>query len=521
MNEKLDQLNGLKPSLLPEGWVWTTMREIGTIASGGTPSTKEPMNFDGEILWITPADLSGYAGKLISRGRRNLTERGLNSSSAVLLPAGTILFSSRAPVGYVAIASKSLATNQGFKNLILHDGVFNEYVYYYLKASKQLAESFASGTTFLEVSASRFARIPIPLCPTTEQRRIVTRIEELFTKLDAGVKSLETVKAQLKRYRQSVLKSAFEGRLTEEWRRIHRDELEPASKLLARIKQEQRKKCEEELRAKGKDPTKYKYEEPEQLDVTQLPLLPKGWIWTNFNALVIDARYGTSQKCTAKAIGVPVLRIPNIVNGILNTKDLKYSKFTKDEIQRLRVQSGDLLVIRTNGSLGIVGRSAIVSNIEGVFLFASYLIRLRPAISEFLPAYLNLILASPLGRKTIEQKTRSTAGQYNVNLQMLRSITVPLPPFEEMKRIIPKIEEQFDYVEQAEQAVEIASSRAEILEQSISAKAFRGELVPQDPNDEPARVLLERIKSLKTQVKHDQETKKGRKRNDLEQRRLS
>src|SRR5690606_35514368 len=110
-------------------------------------------NYDGgTIPWITPADLSGYTEKYIERGRRNITEKGLNGSSARLMPEGTVLFSSRAPIGYVAIARNPVSTNQGFKSFVPHDGVDPEYLYYYLKRAKELALKLASGTTFPEIS---------------------------------------------------------------------------------------------------------------------------------------------------------------------------------------------------------------------------------------------------------------------------------------------------------------------------------------------------------------------------------
>ncbi len=145
--------------------------------------------------------------------------------------------------------------------------------YYYLKASKRLAESYGSGTTFKELSASRFAKIPIPLCPTNEQRRIVSRVEELFSVLDAGVESLRKVKAQLKRYCQAVLKYAFEGKLTEEWRKTHKNQIELATKLLERIKQEIKQKLGP------------KYKELLPIDASELPRLPEEWIWAKIGWL--------------------------------------------------------------------------------------------------------------------------------------------------------------------------------------------------------------------------------------------
>ena len=155
---------------LPHGWRWATMGDIAEVVGGGTPRTTEPGNFEGgDIPWITPADLSGYTEKYISHGSRFVTRRGLESSSARLLPAGTVLFSSRAPIGYVAIARNPIATNQGFKSFVLHDGMLPEYVYWWLKGSKQRAERLAGGTTFLEISGANAKKIPIPIAPLEQQ----------------------------------------------------------------------------------------------------------------------------------------------------------------------------------------------------------------------------------------------------------------------------------------------------------------------------------------------------------------
>lgn len=198
---------------LPKGWTWTRLKDIGKINSGGTPSTKEPKYFEGDIPWITPADLSDFTGQYIARGRRYITQSGLSNSSAKLLPTGTVLFSSRAPIGYVAIAKKPMATNQGFKNITPSDKVTSEYLYYYLKSAKQLAEKSASGTTFLEISGKKFGDLPIPLTSVETQKNIVIKLYELFSELDKAVASLKKAQEQLKVYRQAALKAAFEGRL--------------------------------------------------------------------------------------------------------------------------------------------------------------------------------------------------------------------------------------------------------------------------------------------------------------------
>ena len=158
---------------VPGSWVWTSLSELGDIVAGGTPSTKEPAYWADEINWISPADLTGYSAKTIPRGAKSISTAGLTNSSAKVMPAGSVHFSSRAPIGYVVISSEPLATNQGFKSLVPAPGIFNQYVYYYLIASRGYAHKRASGTTFLEISGKAFGRLPIPLAPTATQHRIV------------------------------------------------------------------------------------------------------------------------------------------------------------------------------------------------------------------------------------------------------------------------------------------------------------------------------------------------------------
>src|SRR5689334_1555993 len=141
-------------SELPKGWISCLMGNVAEVIGGGTPDTKDENNFSEieGIAWLTPADLSGYSEIYVSRGKRFLTEVGFHSSSARLLPKGTVLFSSRAPIGYVAIAANEISTNQGFKSFVPASGVTPEYLYFYLKFAKSLAEELASGTTFAEIS---------------------------------------------------------------------------------------------------------------------------------------------------------------------------------------------------------------------------------------------------------------------------------------------------------------------------------------------------------------------------------
>lgn len=185
--------------------------EIGKVISGATPKTAFAENYGGDIPWITPADLSGNSEKYISHGARNITAKGYDSCSTQMMPAGTVLFSSRAPIGYVAIARNPICTNQGFKSIVPNPDIDSEFLYYQLKYLRNQIQNMGSGTTFKEISAKVLADVSVVVPPIDEQKRIVARIEELFSELDNGVETLRKTKQQLAVYRQAVLKDIFNG----------------------------------------------------------------------------------------------------------------------------------------------------------------------------------------------------------------------------------------------------------------------------------------------------------------------
>lgn len=168
-----------KPFEIPDSWEWVRLEEIGSVIGGGTPKTKIIEYWDGTIPWITPADMK-FIGKYAKGGKRNISSLGLQKSSAQLMPEGTVLFSSRAPIGYIAIADNDISTNQGFKSIVPFDMRCNEYIYYCLQARLNDIKHRASGTTFKEISGAEFGKTMIPFPPLAEQHRIVARIEELL-----------------------------------------------------------------------------------------------------------------------------------------------------------------------------------------------------------------------------------------------------------------------------------------------------------------------------------------------------
>jgi len=504
------------PWEIPSSWSWQYIGDVCDIIGGATPSTDDPRNFEGgDIPWVTPADLSGYREKFISRGARNITKAGLESSSTRLLPQGTVLFSSRAPVGYVAIATVPLATNQGFKSFVPPAGVASDYLFYYLKRAKSLALELASGTTFQEISGKRAGRIPLAIPPNNEQRRIVAKIEELLSDLDASVAALERARANLKRYRAAVLKAAVEGRLTAEWRKAHplpapgrarqAGEVEPADKLLERILAERRRKWEEAQLAKyaaqGKQPRKGwkdKYPEPAKPDTVNLPELPEGWCWATVDQLVIEpACNGISVRGSDSPPGVAALRLNAMTDRGFDFSRRRYIPLSEDVAQDLAIIEGDFFVSRGNGSLHLVGRGTLATTPQEVIVFPDTMIRLRFIAWGRIREYLARIWPSRFVRSQVEGKAKTSAGIYKISQSDLTQFIVSLPPIDEQEEIASRIDARLSVIEKVNEEIEQQLHRASRLRQAILKRAFEGKLVPPDPSDEPASVLLERIRNAR------------------------
>ena len=208
---------------LPMGWVETELGEIAQIIGGSTPTnSSDTSNFEyNGIPWITPSDLTGYEETYISRGRRDLSQKGFASCGTKKLPKGSVLFSSRAPIGYCVIANNEVCTNQGFKSFVPFEGIIPEFLRYYLITSKSYIDSVASGTTFKEISASRIATVPFSLPPLNEQRRIVDKLDRIGDRNRLARNELNHIPKLIARYKQSVLAAACSGKLTEDWREIN------------------------------------------------------------------------------------------------------------------------------------------------------------------------------------------------------------------------------------------------------------------------------------------------------------
>jgi type I restriction enzyme S subunit len=401
------------------------MGDEAVVVGGGTPSTKDPSNYEGgEVPWITPADLSGYTDKHISHGRRNITEKGLKGSGARMLPAGSLLFSSRAPIGYIAIAKNPVSTNQGFKSFVPNGTLSSDYLYYYLKRAKDLALALASGTTFLEVSGKKVREIAVPVPPLEEQEQIVAEIETQFARLDDAVAALERARTRLKRYRASVLKAACEGRLVQ------------GPKL------------------------------------TDWPIQQLGEHIERMEA-------GKNFRCDErppKTNEVGIVKISAVTWGVFNEQESKTCYDNSSLRDELLIQPGDFLFSRAN-TIELVGACVIVRDVTLPLMLSDKVLRITfgPDLDQRWALH---FLRSAQGRNEIESRaTGNQNSMRNIGQKRIKEIPIPVPPLEAQRKIIEEIERRFSVIEQLDLTVETNLKRTEALRQSILRMAFSGRLV--------------------------------------------
>jgi type I restriction enzyme S subunit len=327
----------------------------------------------------------------------------------------------------------------------------------------------------------------VPLPPLAEQHRIVQKIEELFTDLDAGVQELEKAKTQIKSYRQAVLKAAFEGKLVsteDELAEKEKQSYETAYELLEQIMEKKRKNIENR---------KCDCDNLHGPDINSLPNLPKGWCWTNLEQLKSFSLYGPrfSSKDYLEE-GYLVLRTSDISeSGKVDVNSAPKLNLSRETFLKYKIEIGDLLITRS-GSLGTLA----VFNDKVEAIPGAYLIQYRLVSNSIMSWYIFHFLKSPIGQKRL-LLGGAGVGRPNLNAPTIEAIEIPLPPLAEQNRIISEIERRFSVIDQIEKTIDQSLVQAEKLRQSILKKAFEGKLVPQDPNDEPASVLLERIKQEK------------------------
>ena len=495
---------GVGLSELPDGWAWTTLGEVCQPPQYGWTTSAQNR---GTLHLLRTTDITSGS---IDWKTVPFCQKEPDDKKKYLLKAGDIVISRAGSVGFSCLIREPEEAVFASYLIRFRPIMIDElFLSYFLKSPAYwLAISESKlGIAVQNVNATKLKKIVLPIAPLPEQHCIVAKIEELFTKLDAGINELHKAQSQLKQYRQSVLKAAFEGKLTEAWRAEHQDKIEPASVLLERILKERREKWEaeqlEQMKAKGKIPKddrrKAKYKEPVAPDTSDLPELPEGWKWIKLEQVTDLITKGSSPRWQGFNYvdkGILFLRSQNVGWGGLNLSNIAYlpEAFNKKERKSI-LETGDVLLNLVGAS---IGRAAIASDeLEGANMNqAVALIRLvKDGLdNKFLMNY----LISPEAQSTIHDKKVDVA-RANLSLTDVSEFAVPLPPLSEQQAIVSEVESRLSVADEVEKTITVELKRAEQLRQSILKKAFSGKLVPQDPNDEPASVLLERIKAKKSE----------------------
>ncbi|MBU4287105.1 MAG: restriction endonuclease subunit S [Proteobacteria bacterium] len=471
---------------IPKNWSITELGALLVQITNGltTKQSKEPPGIP-----VTRIETISYGTVDLSRVRY-ITDIDEDKKEKFLLRRGDILFShinSDFHLGKTAIVTTNRPLLHGMNLLLLRtdhsclDSYYLHYLCNYYRFAGKFVEIAQHAVNQSSLNQKKIKSLNIPLAPLNEQKRIVAEIEKQFSRLDEAVDNLKRVKANLHRYKASVLKAAVEGRLTEEWMAAHPD-VEPAEKLLERILAERRKKWEEAELAKmkkaGKEPKdgkwKKKYKEPEMADQIDMEM-PDGWVSATVKQLAERVQYGSSSKTNEDSVGIPLLRMGNIFEGKLLLDKLKYLPESHDEFPELLLEPDDLLFNRTN-SPELVGKTAVYKGNPSPCSFASYLIRAR-FINGVDPNFISYFINSNYGRKWIKSVVSQQVGQANVNGTKLQALSVPLPPYIEQCRIVSNVENKFSIIDGIEKEVDRNLIRADRLRQSILKKAFSGKLL--------------------------------------------
>ena len=450
-------------SKLPTGWVETELKNCFLYAkSGGTPSTKNKNYYGGVIPFVKIDDISN-GSKYLYDTNVKINSSGIRSSSSWIVPKNSLVYSMYASYGIPIINKKRVATSQAMINMIFTKDFHIDYIYYYLLDFKSKLSSYTKGTTQANLNAGIVNLLPIKVPPLNEQKRIVTKIEKLFSNLDNSDKYLAYLEKQLKRYRQSVLKSAFEGELTREWRIKHKINFEWTNK--------------------------------EVRDIIQLVDGDRGKNYPK-KSDYLDAGY-----CL-------YLSTKNVRPfGFLFDDEVYISKEKHEQLRSGTLSKGDI-VLTTRGTIGNVAFYDETIPYKVVRINSGMLILRIKEDVKLNPTYLMKYIQSPDFEKQRKEKVTGTA-QPQLPGGTLKDFIVSVPnTLEEQNEIVNEIDKHFSIIDKLESVVQKSIQESKRLRQSILKQAFEGKLVEQDPNDESAEMLLEKIAKAKEEYTKEMSKRK-------------
>jgi len=440
----------------PSGWIKTKLVDIANIGSGGTPSTSKKEYWDGDIAWINSGKLKD---DLITESSRFITNEGLENSAAKLFPKNTVVIAltgaTTSKVGYLTFPS---TTNQSVTGILPNNYFIPKFIFYALINERQQILNQKIGSAQHHINKKIVENILIPFCPLNEQKRIVLKIEELFSELDNAKTILEKNKLQLKQYRQSILNAVVTGTI---FGNDGKYEQIPLSKVTESLGQGWSPKCENSPSSNDEE-------------------------WA-----VITTTSIQSMKFD-------------------DTQNKKLPNHLEPKI-KLELKENDLLITRA-GPRVRVGIACLVKKTRSRLLLCDKAYRIRFINKLINPSFFEIVLNSPhIIKKLDAMKTGTSDSGLNLTMKRFSNLIIPLPSLQQQHKIIAFIEQEFPLIQNTENITISMLSQLDLLRSSILKQAFEGKLVPQDPNDEPAEMLLQKIKKEKEQLKQKIPTKRRRK----------
>jgi type I restriction enzyme S subunit len=487
----------------PPGWSLTHLGDVAELQPGYA--------FDSD--WFVAAGVRLLRGTNIVPGSTRwddvvcLPLERVDQFDSFRLAAGDIVIAMDRPFISTGLKVARLAASDCPALLVQRVGRFRptaaistDYLHYYLNGSTfgMHVGGLATGTQLPHISKTDIETCPILVPPANEQHRIVAKLDAIFEQTRAAKARLERLPALLEKLKYSILAAAFRGDLTADWRAANSD-VEPASTLLDRMRTERRRRWEAALRAKGKDPTKWTCEETDTINADELPELPESWTWTTAGELVQRIEAGRSPKAHGRPASLDE-------QGVLKVSAVSWGRFLPGENKalvggdvaepELLVRRGDLLISRAN-TVELVGAVVIVDGDYANLMLSDKTLRLVVTDAVTREFLLHALCTAPVRRVFEEDATGTSDSMRNLSQGKIRAAPIPLAPLAEQIAIGHRLQGSLAALNALEERCRTATARCVGLEQAALAQAFRGELVPQDPNDEPAVVLLDCVRAAR------------------------
>lgn len=465
------------PYKVPENWVWSKLGEVAKWGSGGTPSRKKPEYYTGDIPWIKTGELND---SIVYDTEEKITEEAVGKSSAKIFPKGSVVIAMYgATIGKTGILGVDATTNQACAVAIPNSKIFNNlYLFNYLKSQKENFICIGKGGAQPNISQTIIKEYFMPVPPLSEQKRIVQKIEILFSKLDKSKELIEEAREDFENRKSAILAKAFRGELTKKWREENAD-LESVEELLKTI--------EEDI-----DKSKSKKKKTNVIEDIEPPYeLPEKWKWVKLEDIVNvkgGKRLPKGESLVNYDTGHPYIKAGDLKKGTVLFDNLQYiTEEICSKIKNYTVNSGDVYITIVGACIGDVG--IIPNELDGANLTenAAKLCNIIYMNNVYIAKWLSSYEAQ---HKIKDKISSATLGK--LSLTRIKTLEIPLPPLEEQKQIVKILDKLLEEESKIEELTQL-KEQIEFIKKSILAKAFRGDLGTNDPSEESALELLKDI----------------------------